>query len=171
MTPDERDLVFSLVISPGQGRLLEPAEFLERFGSTDGQGLGLELLRDAVERHDRVDVELALIVCGVFGITSDHLGLLLQLASADWHRRHEDVATYLGELRRPNTVGALYSLTQWVPEYLDFDESRALARKAVHALGAIPGEEAEQALKRLAGDDSEIIRERAVRQLQKRADS
>ncbi|MFD5103330.1 hypothetical protein [Streptomyces albidochromogenes] len=35
--------------------------------------------------------------------------------------------------------------TRWIPEYLDFDEFRALAVKAIWALGAIPGPEARDA--------------------------
>ncbi|WP_073814917.1 hypothetical protein [Streptomyces sp. CB02261] len=45
----------------------------------------------------------------------------------------------------------------WIPEYLDFDENRALAVKAIWALGAIPGTEAREALEDLRDDENEII--------------
>ncbi|MFF0277001.1 HEAT repeat domain-containing protein [Streptomyces sp. NPDC004330] len=51
---------------------------------------------------------------------------------------------------------------------LDWDENRSLAVKAIWALGAIPGSEAQEALTRLCDDDSEIVRENAVRQLARR---
>ena len=69
----------------------------------------------------------------------DHLDLLVQLASADWHHKHEDVVSALGQLRSPAAVEALYHAAWWVPDYLDFDESRALAVKAIWALGGTPG--------------------------------
>ncbi|MET9438981.1 HEAT repeat domain-containing protein, partial [Streptomyces sp. NPDC006551] len=68
------------------------------------------------------------------------------------------------------TGPALVAATRWVPEYLDFDESRALAVKAIWALGAIPGEEAREALEGLRGDENEIIRENAVKQLARRGE-
>ena len=124
----------------------------------DGHALGLSLLADAVKREDGDDVEAALIACFVFGMTLDHLELLVLLASADWHRRHEDVASALDELRTPGAVGALYHLTQWVPEYLAWDEGRGLARKAVWGLARTPGPEATQALRLLLDDPDETVR-------------
>jgi hypothetical protein len=59
----------------------------------------------------------------------------------------------------------LYHAAWWVPDYLDFDESRALAVKAIWALGGTPGAEAEQALERLLGAEGEVVREAARAQL------
>ncbi|MGQ0775200.1 MAG: hypothetical protein ACT4NY_12395 [Pseudonocardiales bacterium] len=137
-------------------------------GATDGLALGLKLLRDALARRDPVDVEMALIVADVFGVTDDYLESLVALASKDWHFKHEDVVTLLGRLRSPEAVDALYEAAQWVPEYLDFDENRALANKAVRALGAISVEGAEKALKRLLSSDAEVIRNQAAAQLDRR---
>ena len=58
---------------------------------------------------------------------------------------------------------------RWVPEYLDFDEYRTLARNATWALGRIPGPEAEQALTDLLDSDSEIVRQEAKALLARRA--
>jgi hypothetical protein len=168
VTPEERRLVSSLVTAPMAPAELSPQDFLRRFGASDGQALGLRLLRDAVERRNGEDVEAALIVCSTFGVTMDHLLPLAQLASADWHVKHEDVVTLLGQLRTPDAVDALYEATQWVPAYLDFDESRALAGKAVRALAAIPGERAEQALLRLLDADDAVVRKQAEKQMERR---
>ncbi len=110
-------------------------------------------------------------MCFTFGITMDHLSLLIQLESADWHRRHEDVVNALAELKSPEAVSALYHAAWWIPDYLGFDDTRALARKAIWALGATPGAEAEQALKRLESVGSEYLREKAQQQLARRAGS
>lgn len=93
--------------------------------------------------------------------------LLIEQANADWHLRHEDVIWLLGKYKSPLTVDALDQATQWIPEYLDFDEARALARKAIWALGGTPGPEAEQALERLVHDKDEDLHELAQEQLQR----
>lgn len=160
--------MLSLVTVPGGEPPIASAEFLRLIGAADGQELGLRLLRDATGRKDLVDVEMALVVTAVFGVTADHLEPLLALAWADWHVKHEDVVTELRKLRSPAAVDALYHASWWVPEYLEFDENRALAIKAVRALGAIPGEEAEEALRRLLEVETEIVREQASRELDRR---
>lgn len=161
-------MISSLAVVPGRGRQGSLEDVLRHFGATDGRSLGLCLLRDAVERRDGLDVEMALIVCAKFGFTMDHLDLLVQLASADWHHKHEDVVSALGQLRSPTAVEALYHAAWWVPDYLDFDESRALAVKAIWALGSTPGPEAEQALKQLLSAEGEVVREAARAQLARR---
>jgi hypothetical protein len=171
MTPEDRRVIASLVIVPGRSRLGSPEDVLRHFGTTDGRALGLRLLRDAVDRQDSLDVEMALIVCFTFGFTMDHLDLLVQLASADWHRKHEDVVSALGRLRAPTAVDALYHAAWWIPDYLDFDESRVLAVKAIWALGCTPGIEAEEALKRLLIAEDEVVRGRARAQLTRRAEA
>jgi hypothetical protein len=168
VTPEDRAAVMSLVAVPGDGRQSSPEEVLRRFGVADGKALGVSLLRDAVDRQDGLDVEMALIVCATFGFTMDHLDLLVRLASADWHHKHEDVVSALGQLRAPAAVDALYHAAWWVPDYLDYDESRALAVKAIWALGGTPGDEAEQALKQLVSAEDEIVREAAWDQLNRR---
>ena len=111
---------------------------------------------------------MALIVCATFGFTMGHLDLLVQLASADWHHAHENVVSALAQLRAPAAVDALYHAGWWIPDYLDFDENRALAVKAIWALGGTPGPEADHALKRLLGAGGEIVREAARSQLMRR---
>jgi hypothetical protein len=131
VTPGDRQVIYGLAFIPGRGRQSSRADVLRHFGTADGHALGLRLLRDAVDRRDGMDVDAALAVCGTFGITADHLELLVQLASADWHRDHEDVATGLDHLRTPAAVDALYHLAWWIPDYLDWDDTRGLARKAI----------------------------------------
>jgi hypothetical protein len=59
----------------------------------------------------------------------------VRLCWADWHWSHEDVVTALGELRTPQVVDAIFHAAQGVPEHLAYGESRALAAKAISALG------------------------------------
>ena len=169
MTPEARDVVLSMAVVPGLGRACSPEDVLSYFRTDDGQKLGLELLRDAVGRSDAADVEMALIVGSVFGFSAECGDLLVELCTADWHVKHEDVAVALGVLRSASAVDGLRRLVERVPEYLEFDEGRALARKAIRALGRIPGPQAEQVLLRLAEDVDETVREFAVTALERRS--
>jgi len=170
VSPEQRKSIMALVIVPGRERAGSPEQVLQQFGTDDGQALGLDLLRDAACRQDQLDVELALVVCFTFGFTAGHLDPLIQLAGEDWHFAHEDVVEGLDTLRSPQAVDALERAAWWVPPYLEFDEYRALARKAVWALGAIPGPEARQALTGLLDAEDSIVREGARAQLARRAD-
>jgi len=165
MTPEQKNLIMGLTTAPNQERQISSEDFLHRFGANDGKLLGLHLLRSALDQRDRVDVELALIVCFTFGFTKEHLPALLELASAEWHISHEDVIRALDFLRSPAAVDVLYQATQWIPSYLEFDETRALAVKAIRALGKIPDVEAERALRRLVDSEDSIISDRAKKEL------
>lgn len=168
MSSEERDLIMSLVVVPGRGKNRSPEEFLHLTGKVDGKNYGSQLLRSAVAEKNPDDLELALIVCGAFDPNTENLPILAELISADWHFKHEDVVSQLGQLQTLDAVDALYEATQWVPAYLDFDDSRALAKKAIWALGRMSSHKATQALKRLVSDDSQIIREGARSQLERR---
>jgi hypothetical protein len=169
MTPAERSLIMALVMRPGGKEPLSDAEFLREFPASDGVALGVTLLQDAVARRDPVDVELALIVCSTFGLSADLVPILVQLAAANWHERHEDVATALGTVGggSPDAVEALVHLATWVPEYLEFDRARALARKAVRSLGAMRSDAANQALEVLSTGESRTVADAALAQLQR----
>lgn len=168
MTPEEHRLIFSLVLVPGRPYEGDRNKILEHFGTQDGRALGLRLLRDAIETKNADDVEAALIVCSAFGLGEEHLGLLIDLVRADWHFSHENIVSLLDGFRSPAAVEALYHAATWVPDYLEFDEARALAVKAIWALGNTPGSEAEHALRRLSTSDSEVVREEAKAQLARR---
>ncbi|MEU6934188.1 HEAT repeat domain-containing protein [Streptomyces sp. NPDC046385] len=171
MTPEERELIMGLVFVPGKGRARTLDEVLAHYGESDGGALALRLLRQAVERRDAGDVEMALIVKANAGASGDEfLEPLIELAGADWHKRHEDVVSSLAKLRSPETVQALALATRWVPEYLEYDEARALAVKAIWGLGAIPGPEAREVLEGLRDDENEVIRENALKQLARRGE-
>jgi hypothetical protein len=168
VTPEDRQVILGMGFVPGKGSENTPEDVLRHFGTTDGHALGLRLLRDAVDRRDGLETTLALYVCGAFGLTMDHLELFVELASAEWHRSHEDLANGLAALRTPAAVDALYHLAWWIPGYLDWDEGRGLSRKAIWTLGKTPGPEAERALRRLLDEPDEIVVAYAKKQLARR---
>ncbi|ANM14042.1 MULTISPECIES: HEAT repeat domain-containing protein [unclassified Rhizobium] len=170
MTEDERELITRLVAVPCTkfaGQCISKQEFLERF--RDGKILTNELLAEAIESKIADDLECALIVGFSFGFTKESMGLLLQLLQEGWHFKHEDVVSALADLKAPEAVEALYKVTHWVPSYLEFDDARALAVKAIWALGAIADPRAQAFLMALSTDQNIIIQQNALKQLSMRA--
>lgn len=98
MTPEQRRLIFGLVVLPGGAAPLSPEEFLRRWPADDGERLSIELLADAVRRQDAEDVEWALVVGAEFGFTDQHVGHLTALAGSEWHVQHENVAQALAQI-------------------------------------------------------------------------
>ncbi|MGX1267134.1 HEAT repeat domain-containing protein [Streptomyces phaeoluteigriseus] len=171
MTPEEQDLIMDLAVGLGDGPTRTLDEVLAHFGESDGRAFALRLLRDAMERQDADDVEMALLVrAAADAPVEEFLEPLIELFPAQWHRDHEDIVSLLGTLHSPQTVPTLVLATRRVPEHLDFDEARALAVKAIWALGAIPGAQAREALEGLRDAENEIIRENALKQLARRGE-
>jgi len=134
MTPEQEELVLGLVVVPGRRRRLSKREFVQRLGHDDPSAWALDQLRVAATAHDADGVELSLVVAAVFGAGPAWVDPLVTLAFEPWHHSHEDIATMLGRLGDPRAVPALERLADWVPDHLEFDGSRALRRKALHAL-------------------------------------
>jgi hypothetical protein len=169
MTEEQRKLCRDLVIFPnGQSRITKE-EFLRRFPSAvERGGLALKWLQEACETRNADDLSYALIIGGNFGLVPEHKDVLRRLVEEDWHYSHEDVVSALQTWPTPDTVDALFRATQWIPKSLEYDDARALAVKAIWALGKIPGAEAETKLEALARSDNAILRKNAVEQLERR---
>ncbi|MDF3056315.1 MAG: hypothetical protein K0R17_530 [Rariglobus sp.] len=165
MTTYEQELILRLAHED-----ISPEEFLNLFrNSNDGVALAGELLDEAIASRNGVDVEMALLVGFTFGFKDEHIPSLSRLAAEDWHERHEDVVGALSSLRSLKTVDALFHATQWIPPYLTFDKSRALAVKAIWALGNLDGIKAEGRLRQLAETNAiPLLRNEAQRQLSRR---
>lgn len=168
MTPGQRGLILALVTAPGGPEPIATHSVLSAFGMTDGIELVRRLVQESVASRSAMDLELALIGASVFGIPDDLGDLLIDLLDADWHHSHEELVSLLGQLRARRAVPALTRMAVWIPGYLEFDESRALARKAIHALAHIPGNEATNALEALAASGPPELAKVAQRQLMRR---
>jgi hypothetical protein len=169
MTEEQRDLCSALTILPNGSRRISKEDFIRRFPSAVERGkLASRLLEDAYLVQNGDDLECALTVGFTFGFAPEHTKILNRLVEADWHVRHEDVVSALDELRSPDSVEALFRATQWIPKYLEYDDSRALAVKAIWALGKLPGTKAETKLEALARSDDAILRRAAEEQLDRR---
>ena len=169
MTEEQRKFCRDLIIYPDGRSRITKEDFLRRFPSAVEHGrLALKWLDEADQTRNAEDLNCALIIGFVFGFAPEHLDILRRLVDVDWHYSHEDVVSALETWPTPDTVEALFRATQWIPKSLEYDDSRALAVKAIWALGKIPGDEAETKLEALARSDNAILRETAEKQLERR---
>ena len=169
MTEEQRKFCRDLIIYPDGRSRITKEDFLRRFPSAVEHGrLALKWLDEADQTRNAEDLNCALIIGFVFGFAPEHLDILRRLVDVDWHYSHEDVVSALETWPTPDTVEALFRATQWIPKSLEYDDSRALAVKAIWALGKIPGDEAETKLEALARSDNAILRKTAEEQLKRR---
>jgi len=122
------------------------------------------LLRDAGQRRDAVQVEMALHLGFSFGFSRSCLPVLHDLLPQDWHRSHEDIAMVLQELHDPSSVDVLYHVAPMQFDYLSYDEAYALGVKCCYALGAINTPEGDAKLRALAEIDNPVIAKAALYQ-------
>lgn len=163
MTSQENGMILMLATKE-----LAPDRFLAIFRGGVDQGVVSVLLREALASEESDDVECALLAGFVFGFVVADIDILLELLAKPWHYRHEDIVSALADFSTPQTVDGLYRATQWVPDYLSYDEGRALAVKAIWALGQIDDERASIALDKLALDAHTGIASAAVEQINRR---
>jgi len=168
MTAEEQNLCLGMVKRLNGIQRVSKEEFLRRFPSAVEDGrLALHLLEESYRAQDGRDLSCALMVGFMFGFRHEHLDILCLLVDADWHNSHEDVVGALDKLREPEAADALFRATQWVPEYLKFDENRALAVKAIWALWKLQSPEAKARLEQIAASETPILRETATMLLNK----
>lgn len=169
MTEEQRKLCHDLIIQPN-GRIRRTKEdFRRRFPSfVEGGELAAWVLEDAYMAQNAEDLQCALTIGFTFGFVPEHKDVLGRLVEADWHYSHEDVVSALQTWPTADTVDALYRATQRIPKSLEYDDSRALAVKAIWALGKIPGHEAETKLETLARSGDAILQRTAGEQLERR---
>jgi hypothetical protein len=108
----------------------------------------------------RISVSVLLLVTRTFSVGS------LTLTGITVTRTLWRLWTACGHLRRRRRF---FARPQIITEnLLEYDDNRALAVKAIWALGKIPGSEAEIKLQILARSDNEILRKAASGQLERR---
>lgn len=169
MNEEQRNLCRDLTIYPNGLRRITKEDFLHKFPSSIERGkLALGLLEEACRTRSKEELECALTIGFTFGFAAEQRRVLCELVEANWHVSHEDVVSALDQLRTPDALEALFRATQWVPKYLEYDDSRAFAVKAIWAIGQIPGPEAEAKLDALAHSDNAILKRKAAEQLERR---
>jgi len=159
LTDKEKEQIACLRIGADGNQVATAEEFLRDFRSGNSNRMSLvgELLGEAVASRDPDEVELAILAGFNLGFSEVHINLLSSLAHEDWHYSHEDIASALDEIRTPGCVNSLGFLAQWVPEYLEFDKTRALGSKAVWALKKIGDTSAKKSLQKIAASQTDVI--------------
>ena len=169
MTGEQRKLCGELTIFPNGLRRISKEDFLRKFPSAIVHGkLALNWLEEANSLQNADDLNCGLAIGFVFGFAPEHKKILCQLLKVDWHYSHEDIVSALQTWPTPDTIEALFDITQWIPTSLKYDNARALAVKAIWALGKIPSPEAETKLETLTHSDNQILKKNAQEQLNRR---
>lgn len=163
MTNFEREMVEKLMI-----KSISETEFINGFtvDIIQNRNYVKELLEEAYNNKDADDVDYSLFIGFSFNqFREDYLNILCKLIESSWHFQHENIARILQKLKSPNSIESLYKTALLQFDYLDFDESYALAVKCIWALGDINTIESRKKLEMLSLLDNEIIRDNAIKQL------
>jgi hypothetical protein len=126
------------------------------------------LLERALEEKSADDVEPAMVLAFRFGLSASWGPLLDSLLRAEWHTRHEDVASALQDIRDPSSVDCLFDVAGERHNqlaYLGYDKGLALARKCIWALHDIGTPAAKDKLRLLADSEIEMVRQYASKRL------
>lgn len=163
MTKVERELLYKLM-----KRTIMPEMFLEGFTTNicEKPIYINELLERAYLEREANDIEYLLTAIFRFKLfLEEYVDILCKLISETWHYQHENIASIFQKIRSPKSIECLYkaAITQF--EYLDYDESYALAVKCIWALGDINTDDSRKKLELLSQSENEIIRDNAIKQL------
>ncbi len=167
LTSHQIDACLALIIGPFGKARLTSSEFLAQVPVAVSEGvLAPDFWHAAVEEKDADALVCALLVGFSFGFPSSIVNELCDLLGASWHRSHENLVEALDGFDGEVVADALVGATEYVPEYLAFDDSRALAIKAVWMLSKLKRDDALPRLLNLAEHPVERIRICALERLQ-----
>jgi hypothetical protein len=157
---DKEQLIINLML-----HRISEAEFLEQYGldpRVDPSHV-LQLIDEATASRHADGIECALLLGFRFGFPKDIVPTLCKLLPATWHRQHENMAMIIEDMPDPIAVEPLYQAALTKYDYLDYDDTYALANKCIWALGAIANKEAESKLYLLAQSDIRFIKRDAIK--------
>jgi hypothetical protein len=163
MIENERQLITQLFENT-----LSKEDFLSKFtvDVTINPNYVLELLEVAFKEKNAYDIEYAMLIAFTFNLfTKDFVNILCRLLEEKWHFQHEDITRILQSLKAPEAIEYLYRTALSKFEYLDHNDSSALAVKCIWALGDINTTDSRKKLELLAQVKNEIIRSNAIEQL------
>jgi hypothetical protein len=123
------------------------------------------VLQKAVQEKDPDGFEEALSACFPMQHFEGLCELLADVLLEDWHFRHEDVTLAIQHLKCACAVEALERRASSNPNYLEWDESHALARKCTWALADIGTNDAKRALENLSKSEILVVRGFAQKRL------
>lgn len=162
MTEQEKDAVIELAAGKASQE-----DILNLFSTSPDKTdhLVLRLLNETFSEKDPDGIECALILGFTFGFSQNHVAILCSILDSDWHHSHEDSVTALDGLRASEAIEPLFRATLIRHDYLEFDQSRALAIKAIYALSHINDPAASEKLRVLAASNDPIVANKAKQRL------
>jgi hypothetical protein len=104
----------------------------------------LLVMKKAISKKDADALEDAFIKTNKINNESEYLDLLIFLLAKKWHFMHEDIARELQKLQNPKSIEILHKTIFNKFEYLEYNNSEALARKCVLALTDIGNKKAKK---------------------------
>jgi hypothetical protein len=158
LTEEQRQLISQFI----DGDILAD-ELIESLGPTplDIPSLLIALLESAVASGNAEEAEGAFALIYSFkndkAFRKQAVPLLISLLQMEGHYRHEDIVSVLQRAKDARAVNAIYDTTLSTYEYLNYDDSFALARKCTWALADTGNEEAYQKLQLLAANSNAQI--------------
>lgn len=164
MNNKDKQIVLNLILNK-----ISKKKFLKQFSvniETKENYLN-DLLQEAYESKDSESVEYSLAIYWSFSYSGECISILNRLLAVDWHYSHEDIALILQKKQDPYSTNVLYKTALTKFQYLEINNSEALARKCIYALGAINTVDSRKYLVDIANSDDEVVSEFAKHQLKK----
>ncbi len=124
-------------------------------------------IKKAILEKDADALEDALLIKTEIKTEAEYLDLLIILLSEKWHFQHEDIARELQKIRNPKSIEVLHKTIFEKFEYLDYNNSEALARKCVWALADIGNGESKKILIEVSKTENAEISSYAKKRLDK----
>jgi hypothetical protein len=156
LAPQQRDAIVEFSLGRATRETLVAALGVDPV--TDREFVPSQLERARATRSSE-DIQALLLVAFAFQLSPGWAPTLAALIEEPWHRAHEDLASALQDLRDPSTAQALYNAACARHQYLDFDESHALACKCIWALHDIATPPARALLEQLSASMLAPVRE------------
>ena len=111
-------------------------------------------------------ITLIIIIIEDYYLEDDSFNeLLIELAYDKNHYEHENIALIFENLHSPKLINCVYNLAVMELDYKKEDEFFNIARKCTYALGYTNTPKAKEKLELLAKNENELIREYAIKQL------
>ena len=111
-------------------------------------------------------ITLIMIIIEDYYLEDDSFNeLLIELVYDKNHYEHENIALIFENLHSPKLINCVYNLAVMELDYKKEDEFFNIARKCTYALGYTNTPKAKEKLELLAKNENELIREYAIKQL------
>lgn len=165
MRNEKKQLIIDLL-----GRVITLDNFFSESGmnAQNANGYILNILQNEYTGKDAEGVELALSLgFYVNSFSLSYIPILSDLIVADWHQRHEDIASIFQRLKAPESIDPVVKSMHLKFNYW-YDDGDAFIRKCSYVLGEIGTDYAIEKLKELSNSDNDIISKYCNHQLKKR---